>query len=130
MKVSAHSESDSSSAAASAAGRERLTTAFQRKSLVGLATNLINPVLGLFRQPRRLRDADPAPAAPPTAINKLKLESFSSRPVTPAGRRRSGAEPIGPRWEDNERMIGGSPLFRPPGRRRTVGVAKGGCHHV
>lgn len=74
-------------AAASAAGREPVNPVPQINPIVALAASVLGPILGFVR-----RRATP----PPMAVRKVRLESYSSSPVTPpsAPRTRHPAHPL------------------------------------
>jgi hypothetical protein len=94
MKSNSSSETN---AAVQTAGRELIVSALQRNPLVAVATALIGPIIGLFRGRRNVA---------PTEVRKMKLESYSSSPVSPpTGRRRirhpakPDGNPMASRWQ-------------------------------
>jgi len=107
--------------AASAADREPTGSALPRNPLVAFATALIGPLLGLFRR-----------RGTPTAVEKTKLETYRSTPVStrPTGRnsdqavimrRSSGDAP-----ERRTIAVRGYTRSVPVGR---TAARKGGRHH-
>ena len=119
MKTDSPSRSsESNTAVAQSAGRELITSALQRNPIVAIASLVLGPILGLFR-----RRGSP----PPTEVQKVKLESYSSRPAGPEGypkdyrRITEGSRRHGPRPH-------GLPWVRLPSGR-IANPAKGGCHH-
>ena len=118
-------------------GRRLLQSALQRNPLMSLVSNLVGPIVGLFRRRR---------AKPPGSIRKMKLESYSYSPVAASskGLRESVEAPMKAQRRDNE----GRPRaefdlerlrIRMRSRRRSTAPAaraqlarrekKGGRHH-
>jgi hypothetical protein len=75
-------EMTETNAAAQAAGRELSDSAPHINPFVAIAATALGPILGLLR-----RLAKPSP----TTVRKVRLESYSSSPVTPPSGRRTGA---------------------------------------
>jgi hypothetical protein len=121
MKSSSDSETN---AAVQTAGRELIVSALQRNPLAAVATALIGPILGLFRRRRN---------AAATEVRKMKLESYTSSPVSPPpGRRRirqpakPGGRPVASRWHPGARPVRTrSPPGGHPVRTRTAPGAIG-----
>ena len=76
-------------------GRRLLQSALQRNPLMSLLSNLVGPIVGLFRRRR---------AKPPGSIRKMKLESYSYSPIgAPTRRLRESLEaPMKAERRDNE----------------------------
>ena len=99
-------------AAAQAAGRELTTSVLQRNPLIALASALIGPILGLFTRRN-----------PPNEVRQVRLESYSSLPVSPRRRSRVDATMIEHESNDDRTRSEGTP------KRHTSNLNRGGHSH-